>query len=120
MPCAVDPLPTVVSFDKVFQLLHWPIKMIVREGKSIIFRNLVSSIVTPLLSRPFRHVLGWSVGLDVGERNARESAQECQKKRVEGEIGFAGHGPEDVRVLGNSNSLLKVSVNSPVAVLTTK
>ena len=49
-----------------------------------------------------------------------ESAQECQKKRVEGEIGFAGHGPEDVRVLGNSNSLLKVSVNSPVAVLTTK
>ena len=120
MPFASDPLPTVVSFDKILKLLHWPIKMVVREGERVVFRNFVGSIVTPLLSRPFRHVLGGSVGLDMGERDARESAQESQQKRVKGKVGLAGHGPEDVRILGDSNKLLKVSIDSSVAVLATK
>jgi hypothetical protein len=70
-----DPVPMVVSFDQVFQLLGWPGDVSVTKGKVVIFGYFVHMMVPPLLSRPLIHFKGGAVGLDMDKVDTRVQGQ---------------------------------------------
>ena len=82
VPISCDPLPTVMTFNKVLQLLHWPVEVVFREGESVFFSEILGIVVNPLLSRPFRHVLSRSMCLDMGETDSRISSQVCSEEEI--------------------------------------
>jgi hypothetical protein len=70
-----DPVPMVVGFDQVFQLLGWPGDVSVTEGKVVIFGYFVHMMVPPLLTCPFVHLEGGAVGLNMGKVDTRVQGQ---------------------------------------------